>query len=68
MGGAGLGLALVKDIADWHGTHAELHTSPALGGLRVRLAFTPWDRNPPPLPASAAEEFAGAAPEKRPAE
>ncbi|WLS80135.1 sensor histidine kinase N-terminal domain-containing protein [Erwinia pyri] len=67
-GGAGLGLALVKDIADWHGTHAELHTSPALGGLLVRLAFTQWDRSPPPLPASAAEEFAGAAPEKRPAE
>lgn len=66
-GGSGLGLALVKDIADWHGTDAELHTSPALGGLQVRIRFTPWDRHPLSLSASAAEEFAGAAPGKRPA-
>lgn len=38
--GAGLGLALVRDIAQWHGTQAELHDSPTLHGLMVRVAFT----------------------------
>jgi len=38
--GVGLGLALVKDITDWHGTHAELLSSPLLGGLLVRIPFT----------------------------
>jgi len=37
--GVGLGLALVKDITDWHGTHAELLCSPLLGGLLVRIQF-----------------------------
>ena len=37
--GAGLGLALVKDITAWHYTDAELLRSPSLGGLLVRIRF-----------------------------
>ncbi|SUI52727.1 Uncharacterised protein [Serratia marcescens] len=38
--GAGLGLALVKDITAYHGTRPELLSSAALGGLLVRVRFT----------------------------
>ncbi|AHG18789.1 histidine kinase [Chania multitudinisentens RB-25] len=37
--GAGLGLALVKDITHYHGTRPELLTSATLGGLLVRVRF-----------------------------
>lgn len=37
--GAGLGLALVKDITAYHGTQLELLSSPTLGGLLVRVCF-----------------------------
>ncbi|WP_058912793.1 sensor histidine kinase [Entomohabitans teleogrylli] len=37
--GAGLGLALVRDIAAWHDTRPELLKSAALGGLLVRVRF-----------------------------
>ncbi|MFC0225336.1 sensor histidine kinase [Serratia aquatilis] len=37
--GAGLGLALVKDITAYHGTRPELLSSPELGGLLVRIRF-----------------------------
>ncbi|MFI8416811.1 sensor histidine kinase [Serratia sp. NPDC078593] len=37
--GAGLGLALVKDISSYHGTRPELLVSEALGGLLVRIRF-----------------------------
>lgn len=37
--GAGLGLALVKDITAYHGTRPELLSSAALGGLLVRVRF-----------------------------
>ena len=39
--GAGLGLALVNDIARWHRTRPELLKSETLGGLRVRVALCP---------------------------
>ncbi|WP_273834997.1 sensor histidine kinase [Serratia marcescens] len=38
--GAGLGLALVKDITAYHCTRPELLSSAALGGLLVRVRFT----------------------------
>ncbi|VXC93527.1 sensor histidine kinase [Serratia oryzae] len=38
--GAGLGLALVKDITHYHHTRPELLASPQLGGLLVRVRFT----------------------------
>lgn len=41
VAGTGLGLALVKDIARWHGSQARLSQSPTLGGLQVGIAFTP---------------------------
>lgn len=37
--GAGLGLALVKDIAAYHGTRPELLSSAELGGLLVQVRF-----------------------------
>ncbi len=37
--GAGLGLALVKDITAYHGTRPELLSSAPLGGLLVRVRF-----------------------------
>jgi len=37
--GAGLGLALVKDITHYHRTRPELLASPLLGGLLVRVRF-----------------------------
>ncbi|WON75692.1 sensor histidine kinase [Serratia sp. UGAL515B_01] len=37
--GAGLGLALVKDITAYHGTRPELLSSAELGGLLVRVRF-----------------------------
>ncbi|ACZ77616.1 integral membrane sensor signal transduction histidine kinase [Dickeya parazeae Ech586] len=37
--GAGLGLALVRDIALWHHARLQLLDCPSLGGLRVRIAF-----------------------------
>ncbi|HGY5180714.1 sensor histidine kinase [Citrobacter braakii] len=37
--GAGIGLALVNDIARLHRTHPQLSRSEALGGLSVRLRF-----------------------------
>jgi two-component system sensor histidine kinase TctE len=37
--GAGLGLALVKDITAYHGTRPELLASASLGGLLVRVCF-----------------------------
>jgi len=38
--GAGIGLALVKDICVWHGATMTLERSPTLGGLRVVVTFT----------------------------
>lgn len=38
--GAGIGLALVKDICAWHGARLRLDRSPQLGGLRVTVRFT----------------------------
>nr|WP_276524729.1 sensor histidine kinase [Pantoea eucrina] len=37
--GAGIGLALVKDICAWHGARLHLDRSPQLGGLRVTVSF-----------------------------
>ncbi|MEG3131230.1 sensor histidine kinase N-terminal domain-containing protein [Pantoea cypripedii] len=37
--GAGIGLALVKDICAWHGAELRLDRSPQLGGLRVTINF-----------------------------
>jgi len=37
--GAGIGLALVKDICAWHGARLRLDRSPQLGGLRVSVSF-----------------------------
>lgn len=37
--GAGIGLALVNDIARLHRTHPQLSRSETLGGLRVRVRF-----------------------------
>ncbi|GAB7259165.1 sensor histidine kinase [Dickeya ananatis] len=37
--GAGLGLALVRDIALWHHARLQLLDCPSLGGLRVRIVF-----------------------------
>ncbi|MGG4609067.1 sensor histidine kinase [Providencia sp. Me31A] len=37
--GAGLGLALVKDIASYHGSEPQLLKSELLGGLLVRIGF-----------------------------
>jgi len=37
--GAGIGLALVKDICAWHGARLRLDRSPQLGGLRVTISF-----------------------------
>ncbi|ERK11164.1 Tricarboxylate transport sensor protein TctE [Pantoea sp. AS-PWVM4] len=37
--GAGIGLALVKDICTWHGAQLTLDRSPQLGGLRVTISF-----------------------------
>lgn len=39
VSGTGLGLALVKDIARWHGWSIHLTQSAALGGLQVTLPF-----------------------------
>lgn len=39
--GSGLGLAIVKSIADLHGATVALDESATLGGLRVRVVFTP---------------------------
>ncbi|ENA1775544.1 sensor histidine kinase [Yersinia ruckeri] len=38
--GAGLGLALVKDIANYHQSHPELLFGETLGGLLVRIRFS----------------------------
>jgi len=40
ISGTGLGLALVKDIARWHGSQIRLSRSATLGGLAVAVAFT----------------------------
>lgn len=40
VAGAGLGLALVNDIARWHQTKPELLAGEALGGLLVRIPLT----------------------------
>lgn len=37
--GAGIGLALVKDICGWHDAQLQLARSPQLGGLRVTISF-----------------------------
>ncbi|MDI9276536.1 sensor histidine kinase N-terminal domain-containing protein [Pantoea sp. EABMAA-21] len=37
--GAGIGLALVKDICAWHGAQLLLDRSPQLGGLRIIISF-----------------------------
>ena len=39
--GSGLGLSIVKSIADLHGATVTLEKSPSLGGLRVRVVFAP---------------------------
>ncbi|WP_075181344.1 sensor histidine kinase [Pantoea sp. 1.19] len=57
VAGSGLGLALVKDITEWHGTQARLDRSPTLGGLRVLIRFTPL----PDPPADDGEERTGGA-------
>ncbi|CCJ85287.1 Tricarboxylate transport sensor protein TctE [Cronobacter dublinensis 582] len=44
--GAGLGLALVNDIARWHRTRVELLNGDRLGGLLVRVRL-PLHRSPP---------------------
>lgn len=49
-GGAGLGLALVKAIADRHGATVHVDESPALGG--ARFTFSVPDALPPTLGAS----------------
>lgn len=41
VAGAGIGLALVNDIARLHRTHPHFSRSEALGGLYVRYAFKP---------------------------
>ena len=42
--GAGIGLALVNDIARLHRTHPQLSRSEALGGLSVRMRFLCLER------------------------
>lgn len=42
--GAGIGLALVSDICDWHDAEMSLGRSAALGGLRVKVSFRRWDQ------------------------
>ncbi|MBV8742627.1 MAG: hypothetical protein JOZ12_12635 [Sinobacteraceae bacterium] len=37
--GSGLGMAIVKTIADAHGASVELHTGPEGQGLEVRVRF-----------------------------
>ncbi|MDQ0607816.1 two-component system OmpR family sensor kinase [Variovorax sp. W1I1] len=39
--GSGLGLSIVKSIAELHGATVTLEKSPSLGGLRVRVVFAP---------------------------
>lgn len=41
VAGSGLGLALVKDIARWHGSQAQLSQSALLGGLQITVQFSP---------------------------
>ncbi len=41
VAGSGLGLALVKDIARWHGSQAQLSQSAQLGGLQITVQFSP---------------------------
>ena len=41
--GSGLGLSIVRDIADHHGARAELLDGPGGIGLRVRVTFAPAD-------------------------
>lgn len=43
-GGAGLGLAICRNVAEAHGGHIDAHASP-LGGLRVRLALPLEERS-----------------------
>ncbi len=40
VAGSGLGLALVKDIARWHGCQAQLSQSATLGGLQITVQFS----------------------------
>ncbi|WP_312240170.1 sensor histidine kinase [Pantoea sp.] len=44
--GAGIGLALVKDICAWHDAQITLGRSPTLGGLQVRISFRSPNRTP----------------------
>jgi signal transduction histidine kinase len=37
-GGVGLGLAIVRSVAEWHGGAASIDTSP-LGGARVSISW-----------------------------
>lgn len=39
--GSGLGLSIVKSIAELHNATVTLEKSPSLGGLRVRVVFAP---------------------------
>jgi len=47
--GAGLGLAIVREIADRHGAQIEIGTGPGDAGTRVRVTFArpPGHRKPP---------------------
>ncbi|MDH6594706.1 two-component system OmpR family sensor kinase [Variovorax sp. TBS-050B] len=47
--GSGLGLSIVKSIAELHGARVALDASPSLGGLRVVVHFPPSRQPDPPV-------------------
>jgi len=57
--GSGLGLSIVKDIAEAHGASVEVHDAPGGRGTRVVVRFPPEGRPAPiarTMPAAATEE------------